>query len=624
MPKYGTILLWCCAVWTTTAYAQNDSKDIEVNDYIAMYKDIAIQEMERSGIPASITLAQGIHESAFGNSELARKAKNHFGIKCTKDWEGKTMYKWDDEARKSCFRFYNSAEDSYVDHTDFLLNRRHYAFLFNYDRTDYKRWAKGLKKAGYATDPRYPEKLIKTVELYQLQQYDKATGVLAYDTSRLVVPVPIVVGKRRKPRSFFFKRYKPGLFRTNDATYAISRKGESALAVAKRFGIPYKRFLKFNDLEDGDQLMDYQPAYIQPKKNVYRGEEEIYRVEKDITMYEIAQEFGIKLSSLLALNLMKEGEEPQNGESIQLKETALAKPKLRPRQHVDLLPSPYVEEDKDAPLKTPVKKTVPPVVIPKVERPKPAPLVLNTPTYDPVVYADTTTINTSKSKDKTFLDARIKPNNSGINTNRTSNNTGGVVRRPQGNSSTTATTNTTTITRRPNTTPNINTTPSNTTVIRRPNTGNSANSSVNQDALFQPSDNTPNNSTIIRRPNTTPDNNTAINTTVNPNPDNMGLPKEYTGPNNTTGFNNSGSTRDYHRKPVIENPNVLPNPSALNTTPVNSVVPSAAEKVHVVQKGETLYAIHRRYNIPVAVIQQANQLAGTTIAVGQKLIIPVK
>ncbi|MGH1338021.1 MAG: glucosaminidase domain-containing protein [Aureispira sp.] len=598
MPKYYILLLLCSLVWTTL-HAQKDSKDIDVNDYITYYKNIAIQEMERSGIPASITLAQGIHESAYGNSELARKAKNHFGIKCTKDWQGKTMYKWDDEARKSCFRFYSSAEDSYVDHTDFLLNRRHYAFLFNYDRTDYKRWAKGLKKAGYATDPRYPEKLIKTIERYKLQQYDKVTGVLAYDTTRIVIPSDIAVGERRKPRSFFFKRYKPGLFRTNDATYAISRKGESALALAKRFGIPYKRFLKFNDLEDGDQLMDYQPAYIQPKKSTYRGEEEVYKVEKDITMYEISQEFGIKMSNLLAFNLMKEGEEPQNGEMVQLKETSLTRPKLRPRQHVDMLPSPYVEEDKNAPLKTPVKGAAP-IAIPKVERPKPQALVINTPTYDPVVYADTTRINTSKSKDKAFLDAQITPSRRTATTT-TKTSTTVVRRRP---STTTTNPSNSTVVRRPaNNNPATNNPNSNTTVIRRP---------VNKDVLFNANGQANNNQpVVIEQPKKTDPSN---------NP--TGLPKDYKGPNNTTGFNNAGSTRDYKKtvKPVIENPNVVPVPK--NTL----VIQPLGEKgiYHTVKKGETLYAIHRRYNIPVVAIQEANQLNGTNLEIGQKIKIPVK
>ncbi|MFK7799835.1 MAG: glucosaminidase domain-containing protein [Aureispira sp.] len=596
MPKYCILLFVCNLIWTTTQ-AQKDNEDIDVNDYIAQYKDIAVQEMERSGIPASITLAQGIHESAYGNSELARKAKNHFGIKCTKDWKGKTMYKWDDEARKSCFRFYPSAEDSYVDHTDFLMNRRHYAFLFNYDRTDYKHWAKGLKKAGYATDPRYPEKLIKTIELYQLQQYDKVTGVLAYDTTKIVIPNDLAIGKRHKPRSFFFKRYKPGFFRTNDASYAISRKGESALAAAKRFGIPYKRFLKFNDLEDGDELIDYQPIYIQPKKAIYKGEEEVYKVEKDITMYEISQEFGVKLSSLLAFNLMKQGEEPQNGEMVQLKNTATAKPKLRPRKHIDLLPSPYVEEDKTAPLKTPVKSTTP-IVIPKVERPKPAALTLNTPTYDPVVYADTTRINTAKSKNKAFLNAQIAPPRT---TTGTTSTTTVVRRRPATNNAPDANNSnsgTTRVKRRPaTTTPPANTTTGADKVIRRP---------VNDNASNQ-------GSTVVRRPQN------------NPNPAGNTVEVPQTNKSvNTTGFNNAGSTRDYNKST-----NALPEQpqKQLDETPANTVVIQPLGKKgisHTVKKGETLYSIHRLYDVPVAAIQGANQLTDTQISIGQKLKIPVK
>lgn len=598
MPKYCILLFVGSLFWTTTQ-AQKDNGDIDVNDYIAQYKDIAVQEMERSGIPASITLAQGIHESAYGNSELARKAKNHFGIKCTKDWKGKTMYKWDDEARKSCFRFYPSAEDSYVDHTDFLMNRRHYAFLFNYDRTDYKRWAKGLKKAGYATDPRYPEKLIKTIELYQLQQYDKVTGVLAYDTTKIVIPNDLAIGKRHKPRSFFFKRYKPGFFRTNDASYAISRKGESALAAAKRFGIPYKRFLKFNDLEDGDELIDYQPIYIQPKKGIYKGEEEVYKVEKDITMYEIAQEFGVKLSSLLAFNLMKEGEEPQNGEMIQLKTTTASKPKLRPRKHIDLLPSPYIEEDKTAPLKTPVKSTTP-IVIPKVERPKPAALTLNTPTYDPVIYADTTRINTAKSKNKAFLNAQIAPPRT---TTGTTNTNTTVVRRRPNTTNTPAANNsnsgTTTVKRRPvNTTPPANTTTGADKVIRRPVHDNPSNQG----------------STVVRQPQNNP--NLAGNT--------VEVPKTNKSAN-TTGFNNAGSTRDYNKSTNNALPKQLDKKS--DETPANTVVIQPLGKKgisHTVKKGETLYSIHRIYDVPVAAIQAANQLAGTEISIGQKLKIPVK
>lgn len=569
-----------------------DKGESTVDDYINKFKNIAIQEMERSGIPASITLAQGIHESAYGNSQLATSSNNHFGIKCTKDWEGKTKYKWDDEAKKSCFRVYVSADDSYVDHTDFLLNRKHYAFLFDYERGDYKRWAKGLRKAGYATDPKYPEKLIHTIEKYKLTVYDKSTGVLTYDTTNVNginnLPIYASSGKHRsKPRSFFFKSYKPGFFRINGASYAISRKGESALAFAKRFGIPYKRFLKFNDLEDGDELMDYQPAYIQPKRTAYKGEETFYKVERDITMYEIAQEFGIKLSSLLELNLLEKGEEPENGAFVYFKEKASSKPKLRAKSHVDILPSPYIDDEKSKKLKSPVKSTPKQpskVVISKVERPKPQDIVINTPTYDNTVYADTAKINTSKSKDKKFLNVTvIKGGGSNNPKSSTSSNT--VIRRPRPASTTTTTTTTATGTKTnpdamfPSTTIKSSSTD-------KTNTNNNTGTTSTK---------------VNRRVHTTTTSTTAIPTTTTP---------VYNGTSTT----NYGSTKDY------KNGNVN-----TNTTTVTTPVTTGNKFItHLVQKGETLYGLHKKYAVSVESIQQINSLTNTVLSVGSTIKIPVK
>lgn len=585
MQRNTYFILAILASLSNFLFAQNlDKGELTVDEYISKYKDIAIQEMERSGIPASITLAQGIHESAYGNSRLAKSANNHFGIKCTSDWEGKKEYKWDDEARKSCFRVYVSADDSYVDHTDFLLNRKHYAFLFDYDRSDYKRWAKGLKKAGYATDPKYPDKLIKTIEKYKLAEYDKATGILTYDTSNVKgiknLPIYASSGKHRiKPRSFFFKSYKPGFYRVNGATYAISRKGESALAVAKRFGIPYKRFLKFNDLEDGDNLLDYQPAYIQPKRSVYKGEETFYRVEKDITMYEIAQEFGIKLSSLLEMNLLEKGEEPENGELILLKEKALTKPKLRPKNHVDLLPSPYIDDEKAKKLKSPVKSTTKlptKVVVPKVERPKPQDIVINTPTYDNTVYADTTKINTSKSKDKEFLNVNISAGGSSTTNNTGSSSTNTVIRRPRPTSNGSNSTHT---------------------------SGNR----TNPDALF------PSTTTTTAGTTTTNTNNSDHNTTTNTTSNTTTKPTTVYNGNSTGNSSNYGSTKDYQKG----------NTTTSTTTTVTT--PTTTRFItHVVQKGETLYRLHKNYKVSVESIQQANNLTSTVLNVGSVLKIPVK
>ena len=145
-------------------------RNSDVVDYINTYKEIAIREMQRSGIPASITLAQGIHESMAGKSDLVIKSNNHFGIKCRDEWKGERVYH-DDDARGECFRSYTKAEESYVDHSDFLKNGARYAFLFKIDPADYSQWAYGLKKAGYATNPKYPQILIKYIEDYNLQQY---------------------------------------------------------------------------------------------------------------------------------------------------------------------------------------------------------------------------------------------------------------------------------------------------------------------------------------------------------------------------------------------------------------------------------------------------------------------
>lgn len=165
---------------TTTSLKINP----EVLNYIEQYREVAIEEMKRSGIPASVTLAQGIYESGAGSSRLAREANNHFGIKCKPEWTGATIRHTDD-LRNECFRKYSAAIDSYRDHSEFLRTRSHYAFLFRLDRRDYKGWVYGLKKAGYATSPRYPEALLRLIETYQLNQYDEISDSETTSTQTL-------------------------------------------------------------------------------------------------------------------------------------------------------------------------------------------------------------------------------------------------------------------------------------------------------------------------------------------------------------------------------------------------------------------------------------------------------
>lgn len=574
-------------MYSINVQAQNS--DLTVEEYIATYKDIAIQEMERSGIPASITLAQGIHESAYGNSTLAKKANNHFGIKCASDWDGKTYYKWDDDANKSCFRVYKNAMSSYLDHTELLLKRTRYAFLFKYDRKDYKSWAKGLRKAGYATDPNYPNKLIHTIEKNNLAQYDKATGTLVFDPKLdpAIKDIPLFEGEgdyRTKERSFLFKKYRSGFSKQNGASYAVSKKGESALAAAKRFGIPYKRFLRFNDLDDGDQLIDYQYIYIQPKKSKYRGNEAFHKVKNDETMYEVAQYYGVKLSSLYRRNLLEEGEEPMNGEMILLKDKAARKPKLRAKNHIDAQPKDKDTEQKidKTNVSTSNGNTKGTVKIPTVERPKPEDIKLNTPTYDSTVYSDTSSINTAIVKDSAFLSINVK------DTTQTYNPSINSAANPYGSSTNTTPTNNTSGGTNPNSNDN----------------NNIDNLGVNPDALFG-------GSTVNNKPNNTP-------TEV------INNPYGNTSNTNTTVTNNTI---------VVENPyGNTTNTTVVKTTPVESdnttnngnTSVNSKYQIHIVAKGDTLYSLQRKYGVPVNEIKKVNYLTSNTLYLGRKLKIPVK
>jgi len=387
-----------------------------VAEYISIFKDIAIREMERSGIPASITLAQGIHESGFGNSNLAQSANNHFGIKCGNDWKGESFERISDDTMVSCFRKYSSPEESYIDHTELLLKRKNYKFLFEYNRTDYKNWAHGLRKAGYASDPKYPEKLISTIEKNELQKYDTmAVAYIVFDDTNLDDNDETVINGdnssqralRRKPRSFLFAAYRKGFFRQNNASYVVAQKGESALAAAARFGIPYHRFLRFNDLKDGDQLIEYQYIYIQPKKSSYKGDTKIHKIEADETIYEIAQYYGIRTAAILQRNLLKEGEEPARGEIVLLSEKAPARPRLRAKNHIDSLPAIPADNNKptgldSAQLELPHIRTDIRPDTNIILRPTPKPIDLNTPAHDP----NKKPINTTRPEDTS---KQVKP-----------------------------------------------------------------------------------------------------------------------------------------------------------------------------------------------------------------------
>lgn len=287
-------------------------------DYISQYKDIAVSEMYRSGIPASITLAQGLLESGAGYSELAVKSNNHFGIKCHNGWQGGRVYH-DDDAKGECFRKYDSPEDSYRDHSDFLRYRDRYKFLFEYGIKDYKSWAYGLRQAGYATDPNYPTKLISLIERYELDKYDASMpshdpekgkpdkGKPDKDKEDEIIPPPpsqieqvhrVEAGTKE---TFRFSLTRE-LFMQNGVTFIYSVEGETYESIARSNNLFVKELLKFNDLKGKPTLKAGTVVYLQKKKKNAAKGLEMHVVEKGETLRQIAQRYGIQLKHLCKIN----------------------------------------------------------------------------------------------------------------------------------------------------------------------------------------------------------------------------------------------------------------------------------------------------------------------------------
>ena len=290
-------------------------------DYIDKYSDIAIKEMKRTGVPASITLAQGILESNAGQSVLATKGNNHFGIKCHNDWKGKTM-KMDDNAPKECFRVYPNAEASFRDHSDFLRSRDRYKSLFELKQTDYKGWARGLKKAGYATDPGYADKLITLIEDYELYRCDK--GVKVSVKPPLEIEEPKVVQLEPRPgmkyqESVTFSTARK-VYSQNGVPFVYSEAGETYASIAASNGLFLKELLKFNDHEQELALEPGTMVYLARKKAQGPVGVNKYVVEKDgETLRDIAQRFGIRYAALQKLNIVLYGKTLEEGDTVILR-----------------------------------------------------------------------------------------------------------------------------------------------------------------------------------------------------------------------------------------------------------------------------------------------------------------
>lgn len=295
--------------------AQSDTRTISREEYIRTYKPLAISKMREFGIPASIALAQALIESNNGNSVLARSANNHFGIKCH-EWTGES-FRWDDDEKQECFRKYASVEDSYYDHSLFLTRRPRYAGLFGLEITDYQAWAHGLRRAGYATNPNYPQMLIRVIEENRLYELD-------YDALHepVLADAPLDEEIQVHFQDVQFTEVGPAingrkLYLNNRRLLVIARSDDTYFKVANDFGLSLARICHINDTEPGRQLQAGAPVYIEHKRR--RSRIPAHMTQPKETMHEIAQQFGVRLGSLYRLNAMLPGTQPEPGQEIRLR-----------------------------------------------------------------------------------------------------------------------------------------------------------------------------------------------------------------------------------------------------------------------------------------------------------------
>ncbi len=340
-------LMLSCFTLVLASYAQKE----KAQAYIDTYKDVAIAEMLRGGVPASITLAQGMLESGYGESDLCKKSNNHFGIKCKENWTGEKVYH-DDDARGECFRAYPTAADSYKDHSDFLKTREWYAFLFKLDPTDYEGWAKGLKKAGYATEKDYPKRLMDIINSYNLQQYtllalqQKDGGMPNNEVAVTSTPIPMPVAdsvkmvdqekeatdtaetvitvKTKDTVAVKKSKYAEGILTINHTKATYAKEGISLLSLANQFGITLSKLVEFNDMKEMDVLDMDRLIFVERKMK--KGATDFHIAEDGESLYDICQSEGVQLESLMLYNKLNKESKLAKGQKIYLRPVIAVKP----------------------------------------------------------------------------------------------------------------------------------------------------------------------------------------------------------------------------------------------------------------------------------------------------------
>lgn len=298
------IRIFCLLFFITTfAEAATQRKVPSYEKYIKTYGDLAVQHQKKYKIPASITLAQGLLESGAGQSNLARRSNNHFGIKCHSDWRGGRVYH-DDDLRGECFRKYKHVEESYDDHSRFLAERSRYASLFRLNIKDYKGWAKGLQKCGYATDRAYANKLIKVIEDYELYRYDSAKGSKT------------VSKKTTQPAQ---QRVRYTIYKTNGLLYVYAKGNDSFEQIAGSLGFRVKDLKKFNEVPVDFPLQKGDIVYLEKKKKKADKPNYDHVVQIGESMHSISQKYGIQIKSLYKINKKDKDYIPEEGDVLKLR-----------------------------------------------------------------------------------------------------------------------------------------------------------------------------------------------------------------------------------------------------------------------------------------------------------------
>ena len=299
-------ILFALLLQFTAMAAGAQRRNSSYHEYIKKYAPLAVEQMKRHKIPASITLAQGLLESGAGKSRLARQSNNHFGIKCH-GWKGRKVYH-DDDAKDECFRAYRKVEDSYEDHSEFLTKGARYAFLFKLKVTDYKGWAKGLKKAGYATDPSYANRLISIIEDYELYKYDRE-GMSKRETrkwERLIEKEPWLVNPHQ-------------VYIANGLAYVVARAGDTFQLLGGEFDISWKKLVSYNDLHKEYTLEEGDIIYLKKKNKKAQKPYDYYIVRSGDSMHSISQKFGIRLKNLYKMNKKDADYVPEVGHKLKLR-----------------------------------------------------------------------------------------------------------------------------------------------------------------------------------------------------------------------------------------------------------------------------------------------------------------